>query len=48
MSEFLTQELIELSNVLQDSVVGESQADRDETLPGKFSSADDLFNALGV
>jgi hypothetical protein len=27
-------------------LVGESQADRDEILPGKFNSADDLFNVL--
>jgi hypothetical protein len=29
-------------------LVGESQADHDETLPGQFGSADDLFDALGV
>ncbi|MET0858791.1 MAG: hypothetical protein ABWY27_18745 [Telluria sp.] len=46
--------LIDATASLHDKVntlcwlVGESQADRDEKLPGKFSSADDLFNALGV
>lgn len=29
-------------------LVGESQADQDETLPGEFNSADDLFKAMGV
>ncbi len=29
-------------------LVGESQADQDETLPGSFSNADDLFKAMGV
>ncbi len=46
--------LIDATASLHDKVntlcwlVGESQADQDQTLPGKFSSADDLFNALGV
>jgi hypothetical protein len=29
-------------------LIGENQADQDETLPGRFSSADDLFTAMGV
>ncbi len=29
-------------------LIGESQADQDETLPGSFSNADDLFDAMGV
>ncbi|MCY0910822.1 hypothetical protein OTB17_03830 [Massilia sp. H27-R4] len=29
-------------------IIGEQDADKDETLPGEFSSADDLFAAMGV
>lgn len=29
-------------------LVGEDQADHDETLPGAFTNADDLFKAMGV
>lgn len=29
-------------------LVGENQADQDETVPGSFTDADDLFKAMGV